>query len=119
MTTEKSILNAVDKAARQTAVRHQLLGSWHGDILGPEWTIERAVALPMVPALSADAGDICETCRPYLLDRARLDQGLEDWLKGASSPPAYPVGQQYKNFLIRDILSFSFKLRLIWRSGIV
>ena len=92
-------LAVIKEAATQNKIRNQLLGRWHSDILSPDWTYERVVALPMVQSLSEA---ICASCRPYVLDQTRLKKGLKNLLTGSSK--VHPVDHQYKNLLTRNQL---------------
>ena len=99
-TGKTSIVSVIKKAAAQNRIRNQLLGRWHRDILSPDWTYERVVALPMVQCLPPLTESLCVSCEPYVLDRVRLEKGLEDWLAGQPAP--HPVDHQYTNLLTRN-----------------
>ena len=94
-------LAVIKEAATQNKIRNQLLGRWHSDILSPDWTYERVVALPMVQSLSEA---ICASCRPYVLDQTKLKKGLKNLLTGSSKELTHPVDHQYKNLLTRNQL---------------
>ena len=98
---DKSILSVIKQAARQTAVRNQLLGRWHADILGLGWTFQRAVAVPLVASLAELP--ICASCRPHVLDQLSIRDDLKGWLTGTKKVTC-PLDHQYKNLLTRFLL---------------
>ena len=94
-------LSKIKEGAKQNKEGNQLLGRWHRDILSPDWTYERVVALPMVESLPTFPHPICASCEPYVLDGSRLKKGLRDWLAG-SQPAPHPVDHQYEILLTRN-----------------
>ena len=99
--------DVINNAAKQNRERNELLGRWHGDILGPDWTYERVVALPMVDSLGQPPVPLCGNCKPYVLDGSSLEnrKNLKDWLAGQPGQSVHPVDHQYKNLLVRNQLN--------------
>ena len=86
-------------AAKQNKIRNQLLGRWHSDILSPDWTYERVVALPMVNFLPPLPG-LCSHCRPFVLQGKSMMREVEGLLKRETAH--HHVDHQYKNLLTRE-----------------
>ena len=97
--TDKQIVHRINQAAKLMKKRNQLLGQLHRNILGPDWTFDRVVTLPMVDSLP-DLSDLCGHCRPYVLDRSGLEDKLTLFLAG--QPASHHVDHQYKNLVTRD-----------------
>ena len=92
-------LTVIKVAAKQNKIRNQLLGRWHSNILSPDWTYERVVALPMVNFLPPPPA-LCSHCRPFVLHGKSMMREVEDRLKGETAH--HHVDHQYKNLLTRE-----------------
>ena len=110
--------DVINNAAKQNRERNELLGRWHGDILGPDWTYERVVALPMVDSLGPLPVPLCRNCEPYVLDGSSLENrsDLKNLLAGQ---PVHPVDHQYKNLLVRNQLNSHIKSPELFRKMVL
>ena len=98
MRSGTSIIGVIKKGASQTKIHNRILGRLHADILGPEWTYVRTVAVPMVPTL--DSGSLCLNCRTFVLDWKGLNNGVKDWLAACRGPALIPRSTEEYTILL-------------------
>ena len=98
MRSGTSIIGVIKKGASQTKIHNRILGRLHADILGPEWTYVRTVAVPMVPTL--DPGSLCPNCRTFVLDWKGLNNGVKDWLAACRGPALIPRSTEEYTILL-------------------
>jgi len=107
----KNIHQKLKEAAGQTARRNMLFGRLHSDILHPDWSYVRVLALPML--LSWETWEkkhsskliVCNNCRQFILDQNQLNDlvGWLVWLQKQVRKDQFSVDDQYSNLLTRII----------------